>query len=316
MKTIKIKQILLYGTITVLFAVLGACTNNDDADRIHVSVQKQPAITAIEPSMGKVGDEITITGANFDPQIVDNKVKFNGVEAVITTANETTLTAIIPEGASTGPVTVEVINFSTTSPNFTIITELVIPLTSENDDVEEVTVDFGEPVGTMDLSSSDLELGEKSSGQGLMNIGLRFNNVAIPQGATVTEVSIQFNADNIGADPVELTIYGENTGNAAAYTETLGDLSSRALTTASKVWAVPEWVNRGDRGEAQKTIDLSNIVQEIVDRADWATGNSINIIMKPTGVSLLATSSSGGREAENFSSSNPDDGAELKIVFQ
>ena len=382
-------------------AILSSCDTNEDADKIRVTPQERPTIISIEPSLGRFGDEITITGTHFDSQIVDNTVLFNGTEAEILSATPTSLVATIPDGASTGAIKVSVINFDVLGPTFTVlaplpiiseitpltggvgttvtitgenfganisdntvsfngttaiitassttsittsvpsgattgpisvtvsdgtvtstsdftvltITTLSIPLTSNDDDVEEVAVNFGEPIGTMDLASSDLELGEISSGQGLMNIGLRYNNVTIPQGATVTEAYIQFNADNTGADPVELTIYGENVANAAAYTGTLGELSARSLTSTNVVWSIPEWVNTGDRGDAQKTVNIASIINEVVNRADWVSGNSINIIMKHTGVSTGAFNSSGGREAENYSSSSSNDGAELSVTF-
>ena len=43
---------------------------------------------------------------------------------------------------------------------------------------------------------------------------------------------------------------------------------------------------------------LKNILQEIVDREDWNSGNSINFIFAHSGPSIGVTSTSGGREAE------------------
>ncbi|MEP1094088.1 MAG: IPT/TIG domain-containing protein [Cyclobacteriaceae bacterium] len=286
-----------------------------------------PTINSFDPIEGETDAVVTITGTNFSADIDNNEVRFNGVEAVVTSATETTIVTSVPAGASTGTITVVVGGQEVTSTdNFTVLaTTLLISLTSNDDDVEEIAVVDPDPdpleptpvVGTMDLGSSDLEFGEISSDQGLMSIGLRYNDVTIPAGAVVTEASIQFNADNTGADPVELTIYGENVGDAAAYDEAInGNLSSRPLTTANAVWSIPEWVSKGDRGDAQKTVDIAAIIQEIIDRGDWASGNSINIIMIHSGVSLNgAKPSSGGREAENYSDSDPEHGAELKVVF-
>ncbi|MEX0273127.1 MAG: IPT/TIG domain-containing protein [Flavobacteriaceae bacterium] len=401
-KAIVIGKLVPFYTVLLCMVLISACETNEDADRISVTPQQRPTIVTVEPAQGRFGDEVIISGTHFDPQIIDNTVTLNGTKAVIKSVTPTSLVFVVPQGASTGPIQVSVLNFQAQGPTFTVlaplpiiseitplsagvgesitisgehfgadiadntvsfngtmghitmasptsitvvvpegatsgpisitapggtvessttfevlvITTLSIPLTSNDDDVEEVAVDFGEPVGTMDLGSSDLEFGEISSGQGLMNIGLRFNNVTIPQGSTVTEAYIQFKTDNDGSDPVELTVYGESTANAAPYVGDLGELSARALTTASVVWNIDPWVNEGDRGDAQKTVNIAAIVQEIVNRSDWAPGNSINIIMKHTGVSTGASSSSGGREAENYSSSKPDDGAELTVVFQ
>lgn len=286
-----------------------------------------PRITAINPSLGEAGTTVTITGTGFSDTPENNIVDFNGIEAIVTAATVTSITTSVPDGATTGPVSITINNVTSEGLEFTIgvpITTLVIPINSEDDDAEEVSEvdpapDPGDPipmVGDMDLSSSDLEFGEISSGQGLQNIGLRFNNVAIPPGSTVTEATIQFKCDDDGSDPVEITIYGEAIDNASVFTETNGDISARPLTSASAVWNIAPWLAAGDRTDAQKTVDISNVIQEIVDRPGWVSGNSISIIMKHTGVSLGATSSSTGREAENYSDSTSDDGAELTIVYQ
>ncbi len=275
-----------------------------------------PVIEAVTPNVAPEGTPITITGKKFSPILEENLVWFNNTPAVVTAATETTITTSVPVGATSGPIKVEVNGESAeTTEDFVIAQLLSVKLTDNDDDAEEVAVSFGDPVGTMDTGSSDLEFGEISSGQGLMNVGLRYNNVNLPQGANILEAYIQFNVKTGGANPVELTIYGENTANAAAYTETLGDLSARALTSANVVWSIPEWENKGDRGDAQKTVNIASIIQEIVNRADWVPGNSINIIFKHSGVSLGASSSSGGREAQNYSSSKPDDGAELSVFY-
>lgn len=195
-----------------------------------------------------------------------------------------------------------IVMFQQFAPN-TLVT---VPVSTANDDVEEVVISDGAPVGTMDLGSSDLELGEFSGGQGLMDIGLRFNLIGIPGGATITSAVIQFTADNTGSNPVELTIYGQNTGDAEAFESTNGNLSGRTLTSNSAIWDVPEWVNSGDKGSAQQSVDFSNVLQEIIDRSDWVPGNNIVIILKQSGVSLNATSSSGGREAETAPSDEPE----------
>lgn len=283
-----------------------------------------PTINAYDITTGPTGAVVTITGTNFSANIADNVVNFfDGVEAEVTAATEMSLVTSVPAGASTGPISVNVGGQLTSGADFTVTaTTLVIPLESNDDDVEEVVLvdpaasDPSEAVlGFIDLGSSDLEFGEISDDQGLVTVGLRFNNVAIPQGATVTDATIQFNCDKEGADPVEVTIFGENVGNAAAYDGTSGEVTARALTSANAVWNIPEWVSAGDRGDAQKTVDLSSIVQEIINRGDWLSGNSINFIIKNTGASANVTVDDVGREAENYSSSKPEDGAELTIKF-
>ncbi|MCH7657368.1 MAG: IPT/TIG domain-containing protein [Bacteroidetes bacterium] len=281
-----------------------------------VTIPIIPTITSVDPISGEIGDTVTITGTNFSTTPADNVVSFNGGIATVTASTETTITTTVPPTAVTGNVTVtrdavsNGVLFTVTTPIFTII----VTISADEDDVEE-----GEINGAMALYSSDLELGEYDTWtqngieQGLQTIGIRFNNITIPASATILSAIIQFTCDNTGADPVELTIFGENVGNAAAYEEVFYNVTSRVKTTSSAVWAIPEWVDVGDAGDAQKTVDLSSIIQEIVGHANWASGNSLSFILEHSGPSIGVTSSSGGREAEAGVGS---DAATITIIYQ
>ena len=67
-----------------------------------------PKLSAIDPVQGSQGDTVTLTGEFFSIIPEENKVKFNGAAAVVTAASETELTAIVPNEASAGPITVTV----------------------------------------------------------------------------------------------------------------------------------------------------------------------------------------------------------------
>jgi len=193
---------------------------------------------------------------------------------------------------------------------------VVTPIRSSSDDVEEVAfnpalVPPGDPVGEMDLGSSDLELGETSSDDGIQHIGLRFTLIGIPSGSTITSANIQFTADREGSNPVEYTLYAENIGNSETFTSANSNVTNRPLSTSSVVWSIPEW-ERDDKGPAQQTPDISSLIQEVIDRDDWVPANSISIIMLATGSSLQATSTSGGREAETF---DGDAAPEILIAY-
>src|SRR5205807_3103866 len=83
-----------------------------------------PTITGFSPASGTVGTAVTITGTNFDPVASENQVKFNGVLATVAAASATSLTATVPPGATTGPITVTTRGGTATSAtNFTVITQ-------------------------------------------------------------------------------------------------------------------------------------------------------------------------------------------------
>ena len=81
-----------------------------------------PTITNFTPTQNKIGSSITITGTNFSPIAANNMVKFNGVTATVTSATATEIQTIVPSGATTGKITVEVNKLTATSSNnFTVI---------------------------------------------------------------------------------------------------------------------------------------------------------------------------------------------------
>jgi hypothetical protein len=51
---------------------------------------------------------------------------------------------------------------------------------------------------------------------------------------------------------------------------------------ASALWAPPAWAER-QQGLAQRTSDLSAVVQEIVNRPGWASGNAISLVITGSG---------------------------------
>lgn len=62
-------------------------------------------ITSITPLSGAPGDQISILGVNFHSvPMEDLKVYFNGTEGKVVTYSSTRIDAIIPEGATTGPI--------------------------------------------------------------------------------------------------------------------------------------------------------------------------------------------------------------------
>ncbi len=60
-------------------------------------------------------------------------------------------------------------------------------------------------------------------------------------------------------------------------------------------WTPPDWTSVGSRGPDQRTPDLSAVVQEIVDRPGWSSGNAL----------VLVVDGSGGRTAEAYNGSAP-----------
>jgi len=152
-----------------------------------------------------------------------------------------------------------------------------VRVSSSSDDAEERISN-----GNMDLTSSDLEL--ITDGSRDQEVGMRFQNITIPQGATITNGYIQFTADETNSGQTDLRFYGEDADNTSTFTSTSGNITSRTKTTASVDWnSIPSWTSVGDAGTDQQTPNLSSIIQEIVGRAGWSSGNSMVVIVDGTG---------------------------------
>ncbi|MGD8616906.1 MAG: alkaline phosphatase D family protein, partial [Gammaproteobacteria bacterium] len=152
---------------------------------------------------------------------------------------------------------------------------LDISISASRDDAEEKSD------GNMVKASSDLELViDRGDNQ---TVGMRFTSVAIPQGATIRNASIQFTVDEPTTQATALTIVGEASDSAARFSSTPFDISSRSQTTAAVAWVPPPWTTVGSVGTEQRTPDLAAVIQEIVSRPGWSSGNALVIIITGSG---------------------------------
>ncbi len=159
--------------------------------------------------------------------------------------------------------------------------------------------DARQPVGGATLlSENELMLGNNNDSAQQGFTGLRFQNLAIPVGATITSAYIQFSTDdtptNIG-NPANFTIDGQNTANPPTFTTAVNNISGRPRTAAQVAWVTPNWSGPRISSADQRTPDLTPIVQEIVNLAGWAPGNAMVFIINP---------SADHRNAESFNTAN------------
>ncbi|MNX61302.1 IPT/TIG domain protein [compost metagenome] len=79
-----------------------------------------PTISALSLSEGPVGIGVVITGAHFSADPREIHVRFNGKPATLLSVAATSLTVVVPAGATTGPVTVTTPAGVAKGPVFTI----------------------------------------------------------------------------------------------------------------------------------------------------------------------------------------------------
>jgi YD repeat-containing protein len=106
------------------------------------------AVLAFTPQIGTIGDQITFTGVGLDTV---SSISFNGTPAQIISATASSLTARVPDGASTGLITLSGVRGTTTTATpFTVVARVIIsPALAEI--VPGESVDFNVTVvGTQD----------------------------------------------------------------------------------------------------------------------------------------------------------------------
>ena len=151
-----------------------------------------------------------------------------------------------------------------------------------NDDVEEDVSG-----GAMDMASSDLEITEEGDPGSNQLVGLRWNDVLVPQGANIANAYVQFHVDEVDVPddnrPGTKFLRGEAADNAAPFVNVAGNVSSRSTTSAEASWDWPEWLTVSEEGPDQRTSDISAVIKEIVDRPGWSPGNSLVLIITGSG---------------------------------
>ncbi|MGH8968735.1 MAG: PKD domain-containing protein [Actinomycetes bacterium] len=173
-----------------------------------------------------------------------------------------------------------------TSPSEAAVTVWEGPVLGSADDAEE------SGTGNVDLTSSDLELVTDGAPQ---VVGLRFAGVAVPTGATITAAWVQFTADEVHSVATSLQIHAQNADTAATFASSTRNVSLRPRTVGV-AWAPSPWSTAGAAGTAQRTPDLASVIQPVVDRTGWRSGNAIALVVTGTG----------RRAAESFDGNGPE----------
>lgn len=178
--------------------------------------------------------------------------------------------------------------------------QVSIKINNSADDVEEVIT-----TGFVDAISTDIELTTDSdTAIGNQLVGLRFQNVAIPRNATITNAYVQFTTDETANANGSLAIQGDNVGNSVAFSTT-NKVSTRSRTQAQVSWTPPTWTTIGEAGANQQTPNISAVIQEIVSQSTWSSGNALSLIITGTG----------RRVAEAYDGL-PSGAAELVVMYQ
>ena len=173
-----------------------------------------------------------------------------------------------------------------------------IRISAGSDDAEEAV-----NPGNQDTynTSSDLEIpNDNDHNGGMQFIGLNFRDIAISSGMNIDSAYIEFvcDASKFGEGDVYLLIWGHLAPNPDGFANpTPTTISDRPRTQATVAWEPEQWTAAG---QISQTVDISSIIQELIDQGGWAGGNAIEIII---GQDTSKRPFTGFRNAESFNGS-------------
>lgn len=115
---------------------------------------------------------------------------------------------------------------------------------------------------------------------GTQEAALRFGPVNIPQGATITSALLSVYVLSTYDDP-DSRIYAEDVNNATVLDTTTNFIQTTLL--GAKTTAYTDWTATNIGTGWKTSPELKTVVQEVISRAGWASGNYLNLLFDANG---------------------------------
>ena len=150
------------------------------------------------------------------------------------------------------------------------MTTLQITISDNNDDAVEADDGSG-----FDAAPSLLRIISHTSDPSFrFNSGFRFPGATIPAGSTINSATITLDVSSAANDDFDCVIFLNDVDDAANFV-TEADVTGRSRTAASVAW---DQISAGAGAEVSP--DFAAVVQEVVDRGGWASGQALCVIIK------------------------------------
>ena len=263
-----------------------------------------PAVSISSPAAGAtVSGTTTVTADATDTVGVASVQFFDGASAIGTDASATGGWSVPWDTLQAGNGSHDLTAIATDLAGNTAISAPV-QVTVDDPLLLEIRIGVGsddaeeKDTGGVSITSTDLDMmNDVSSTSGTTvqtAVGLRFTGVAVPHGAIVTAAYIQFWVDEVSTEPTTLSIAAQASDNAPTFTTAKFGITTRSTTAASVAWVPAGWQTKGAHGIDQRTPELSSVVQEIVGRPGWSSGNALALIITGSGRRVAKSFEAGG----------------------
>ena len=174
------------------------------------------------------------------------------------------------------------------------VVTLTAQLAASSDDVNQDS-------NGLDLTSGTLWLGNAS---GASYTGLRFTNLAVPPGASITSAQLQVYSSQSQWLSLNLSLAAEASGNSSTFSAgsppSLRPITIQSIAHQSDTqWLPNTWYALDE---------MAPVIQAVVGRPDWQSGNSLSVILTGTG-------SDWGRKFVQSWDGSPANAPRLVIVY-
>ena len=178
-------------------------------------------------------------------------------------------------------------------------------IVSNDDDTNEYSGDNG-----MWAGSSAVDLA--NTGKPVF-AGLRFTDVQVPQNAAIVDAYIEFTVKEVSTGDIKLIVQGLDDANVTLPNENFG-LTNFTKTSSKISWEPSPWETIDEK---KQTSNIASIIQEIVNKAEWTSGNALGVVIfeeDTTGSSALEA----GQQTRNrraYSGNTPAKAPRLVIKY-
>ncbi len=148
------------------------------------------------------------------------------------------------------------------------MTTLNLQVNAAVDDAYEADDNTG-----FDRTSTIVRIDANPTAASRFNGGMRFTSVALPKEANIDTATVQVFVLSLATDDPHLDISAEDVDSPGDFTSP-ADVTDRVRTTASV-----SWVATGVDIQWETSPEIKTVIQEIVDRGGWASGNNLVLLM-------------------------------------
>jgi hypothetical protein len=217
-----------------------------------------PNVTGLAPSSGEPGATVTISGNNFTS--LAGSVSFNGRAGLINSWSNSSISAVVPNGATSGNIVVTAGTLHSNGVAFSVLGPAITSLTRSSgapgNSVRIAGANFGASAGTVTFNGQTAVVGTWSDSSIVVTVpnGATTGNVVVSNGglqsggSRFTVAPIITSVVPVTAEPgTAITITGLN------FTATTGTVALNGQTASISTWSdtsitaiVPNGANNGD----------------------------------------------------------------------